>query len=78
MNPTPQLESVVNQRFSQTIDRLFSKKKRENLPAKDPSTQGWRNCTLIGHERRNIRFLVLPGSLSVFTEITEYTYFSLT
>ena len=28
------------------------------------------------HERVNSRFLVLPGSESTITEITEYTYFS--
>ena len=32
---------------------------------------------MIGHERRNSRFLVLPGSLSILTEIAEYKYFSL-
>jgi len=29
--------------------------------------QGWTNRTLAVHERVNSRFLVLPGSLSIFT-----------
>ena len=40
------------------------------------SAQGWRNCTLAVHERANSRFLVLPDSLSIFTEITGHKYFS--
>ena len=32
----------------------------------------------IGHEPAIVHFLVLPGSLLSITEITEYTYFSLT
>ena len=39
--------------------------------------QEWTNCTLISHERTSVHFLVLPGSLLSFTEITEYTYNSL-
>jgi len=39
--------------------------------------QGCTNRTLIGHERVDSRFLVLLGSDSIFTEITEYIYFSL-
>ena len=42
-----------------------------------PSAQGWRNRTLAVHERVNSRFLVLPGSLSIFTQITGVKYFSL-
>jgi len=41
------------------------------------SALGWRNCTLIGHERASVHFLVLPGSLLSLTEITESTYVSL-
>jgi len=41
------------------------------------STQGLRNRTLIGHERVYSWFLILPGSECIFTEITEYIYFSL-
>ena len=40
------------------------------------SAQGWRNRTLIGHERAIVHF-VLPGSLLSLTEITESTYVSL-
>ena len=43
---------------------------------KDP-TQGWRNRTLISHERVDSRILVLSGCESIFTEITEYICFSL-
>jgi len=35
------------------------------------------NRTLISHERTIVHFLVLPGSLFSFTEITEYIYISL-
>ena len=38
-------------------------------------TSWWRNRTLISHERDDSRFLVLPGSESIFTEVTEYVYF---
>ena len=41
------------------------------------SAQEWTNRTLISHERTSGHFLVLPGSLLSFTEITEYTYISL-
>jgi len=41
------------------------------------SAQGWRNRTLIGHERAIVHFFVLPGSLLSITEITEYIHFSL-
>ena len=34
-------------------------------------------CTLVVHERVDCQFLVLPGSLFIFTEITEYIYFTL-
>jgi len=39
------------------------------------SAQEWKNHSLVGHERVDI--LVLAGSESIFTDITEYTYFSL-
>ena len=39
--------------------------------------QGCTNLTLISHERVDSRFFVLAGSESIFTEITEYKYFSL-
>ena len=39
--------------------------------------QGWRNRTLISRQRVDSPFLVLPGSDSIFTEITKYVYFSL-
>jgi len=41
-----------------------------------PSAQEWTNRTPISHERTNVHFLVLPGSLFSITEITEYTHFS--
>jgi len=44
-----------------TGHRTFEK----NLPLPDPTT---RNCTLAVHERVNSLFLVLPGSLCIFTE----------
>ena len=40
------------------------------------SALGWINRTLAVHERVDSRFLVLAGSESTITEITEYTYFS--
>jgi len=41
------------------------------------TAQEWTNRTLISHERTSVHFLVLPGCLLSFTEITEYTYISL-
>jgi len=43
---------------------------------KTSSAQEWTNRTLAVHERVDSRFLVLPGSESTITEITEYMYFS--
>jgi len=40
------------------------------------SAQEWTHRTLAVHERVDSRFLVLPGSESTITEITEYIYFS--
>jgi len=40
------------------------------------SAQEWTNRTLAVNERVDSRFLVLPGSESTITEITEYIYFS--
>jgi len=40
------------------------------------TAQEWNNRTLAVHERVDSRFLVLPGSESTLTEITEYTYLS--
>jgi len=40
------------------------------------AAQGWRNRTLAVHERVDSRFLVLTGSESTSTEITEYTFVS--
>ena len=40
------------------------------------SAQEWTNRTLAFHERTSVHFLVLPGSLFSFTEITEYRYCS--
>ena len=39
-----------------------------------PTAQEWTNRTLAVHERVNGRFLVLPGSLSIFDEITGHKY----
>jgi len=39
--------------------------------------QEWTDRTPISHERTSVHSLVLPGSQSSFTEITEYTYVSL-
>jgi len=39
--------------------------------------QEWTNPTLAVHERVDSGFLVLLGSESTITEITEYIYFSL-
>jgi hypothetical protein len=39
------------------------------------SAQEWTNRTLAVHERVDSQFLVLPGSESTITEITEYMYF---
>ena len=41
------------------------------------AAQGWRNHTLISHERVDSRILVLPGSESISTEITAYIFLSL-
>jgi len=41
------------------------------------AAQRWTNHTLSVHERVDSRFLVLAGSESTISEITEYTYFSL-
>jgi len=41
------------------------------------AAQEWTNRTLISHELTSVHFLVLPGSLLSFTEITVYTYISL-
>ena len=50
----------------------------ENKRKKDIYTgQEWTKRNLISHERTSVHFLVLPGSLLSFTEITEYTYTSL-
>jgi len=35
------------------------------------TAQGWNNRTPISHERVDSRFLVLPGSESTITQITE-------
>ena len=40
------------------------------------TTQDARNRTLAVHERVNSRFLVLPGGLSIVTQITGHKYFS--
>jgi len=40
------------------------------------SAQEWTNRTLAVHELTSVHFLVLPGSLSSITEITEYRYCS--
>jgi len=40
------------------------------------AAQEWTNRTLAVHERVDSRFLVLPGSESTITEITEYMYFT--
>ena len=46
---------------------------REKILLEDnhQSAQGWNNRTLISHELVDSRFLVLPGSESTITEITE-------
>jgi len=49
---------------------------RKNLQL--AAAQGWSNRTLIGHKRAIVHFVVLPGSLFSSTDITEYTYSSLT
>jgi len=45
--------------------------------ATQETAQEWTDRTLISHERTSVHFLVLPGSLFSFTEITELTYISL-
>jgi len=40
------------------------------------TAQAWTNLTLSVQERVDSRFLVLQGSESTITEITEYIYFS--
>jgi len=45
--------------------------------SKPTTDQGWRNRSLAVHERVNCRFLVLPGSLFIFTQITRIKHFSL-
>ena len=46
--------------------------RRGKFPSLPGSAQEWTNRTLISHERTSVHFLVLPGSLLSFTEITEY------
>jgi len=41
------------------------------------SAQKWKNRTPNATNKSIVHFLLLPGSQSSFTEITEYTYFSL-
>jgi len=41
------------------------------------SAQEQRNRTLFGHEPVDVHIFVLAGSLSIFTDITEYTFLSL-
>jgi len=43
----------------------------------DAAAQDARNRTLAVHKRVDCRFLVLPGSLSTFTDITGHKFFSL-
>ena len=43
----------------------------------DQAAQERTNRTVISHERTSVHFLVLPGSLFSFTEITEFLYISL-
>jgi len=57
-------------------EREKSERERDMAEAQE-SAQEWTNRTLISHERTSVHFLVLPGSLLSFTEITEYTYISL-
>ena len=42
-----------------------------------PTAQEWKFFTLIVDERVDCQSVVLPGSLLMFTEITEYAYYSL-
>ena len=39
------------------------------------SAQEWENCTLVGLKMSVVMIIVLAGSRSTITEITEYTYF---
>ena len=56
---------------------LEKKTRKMTIYGNAPSAQGWSNRTLAVHERVNSRFLVLPESLSIFTQITGLKYFSL-
>ena len=77
--------SVTNSVLHSCVAGSFFKKKICLEKISFPSTshchshtaQGWNNRTPISHERRNVRLLVLPGSLCIFTEMTESSYFSL-
>jgi len=51
--------------------------KNDEFPTAQEWTNRRSNRTLISHERTSVHFLVLPGSLLSFIEITEYTYISL-
>ena len=62
------------------IDNPSCVKWRKALPSQGPRVhfflaQGWTNRTLSVHERVDSRFLVLPGSLCIFTQITGHKYF---
>jgi len=51
--------------------RLGTTLNRAQSVSRKLSAQGWNNRTLISHERVDSQFLVLPGSESTITEITE-------
>jgi len=53
---------TAKHRFAEVIWRI---------PNPTLTAQGWNNRTPISHERVDSRFLVLPGSESTITEITE-------
>jgi len=68
---TLQSTALLSKKFRLLLHCYTLEESEENSPA-----QGWNNRTLAVHEPVDSRFLVLPGSESTITEITEYTCFS--
>ena len=61
-----------------TITSIHTSDSRDEGIAHHINTaQEWTNRTVAFHERVKSRFLVLPGSLSIFTQATEVQCFSL-
>jgi len=67
---------VTRMNESHTYGWVMSHMNKSHMWQVTPA-QEWTNRTLISHEQTSVHFLVLPGRLLSFTDITEYTYISL-